>query len=90
MGWLRTFFKGSGVHVHVWKGAEGERSNVKISGGLARSVRPKLVDFLRSLPIENAVFYVTGDATGGWRIERSSGIDEATKQRIRNFLTNEV
>ena len=90
MGWLRTFFKGKGVHVHVWKGAEGEDNNVKLSGGLARAVRPRLVAFLRSLPLENAAFYVSGDATSGWRIERSSGIDEGTEQRIRNFLTNEV
>jgi hypothetical protein len=90
MGWLRTFFKGKGVHVHVRKGAAGESNEVKLSGGLARAVRPKLVSFLGSLPIENATFYVTGDAVSGWRIERSSGIDEGTEQRIRNFLANEV
>ena len=90
MGWLRTFFKGTGVHVHVWQGAEGEDNHLQLSGGLARADSPRLVAFLRSLPLENAAFYVSGDATSGWRIERSSGIDEGTEQRIRNFLTNEV
>ena len=90
MGWLRTFFKGEGVHVHVRKGAAGEANKVKISGTLARSVGPKLVSFLESLPLENATLYISGDAGGGWRIGRSSGVDEATKQRIRNFLASEV
>ncbi len=90
MSWLRTFFKGSGVHVHIRKGAGGEGNRVKLSGGLARAARPRLVAFLGSLPVEDATFYVTGDAERGWRIERSSGLDESTEQRIGNFLANEV
>ena len=90
MGWLRTFFKGEGVHVHVRRGREAGGSKVTLSGTLARSVRPRFVSYFESLPLENATLYITGDASGGWRIERSSGIDPATEQRIRNFLANEA
>ncbi len=88
MGWLRTFFKGKGVHVHIRRGEEG--TEVKLSGTIARAVRPRFLSFLRTLELENATLYISGDAGGGWRIERATGIDPGTVQRIRNFLANEV
>ncbi len=86
-----SFFKGTGVLIRVTAAPRGSgRRKVKVSGAVARSVRPKLVSFFESLPLEDASIRFALDEECGWRIEHTEGITPGIEQRIRNFLVNEA
>ena len=71
-------------------GQDIDGPEVTIIGAVARAVRPKLVSFLKSLPLTDAEIRFEPDSDSGWRIAHISGVPAGVEQRIRNFLGSEV